>query len=152
VALATSVSEIAVGFPDGINKPSAFSPATARTERSSCGVVPRNVARYGRPRSAAILLKYAVAMTLFAAPCSHTKITDGDRVADCMSANNSAPTTGTIRPPSAPRRRESRLSDCHDMVLPHTAGADFGSPAGMARPGASDTTLLPVIRRRRGRR
>src|SRR4051794_39456054 len=35
------------------------------------------MARSGSPRSSAILLKYAVAMTLFAAPCSQTKTTLG---------------------------------------------------------------------------
>ena len=42
------------------------------------GSTPRNVARAARPRSAASLLKYAVATRLLAAPCSHTKTTAGE--------------------------------------------------------------------------
>src|SRR5262249_61502365 len=81
VACATSASAIAEGLPAGIVRPSARRPAIARVDSSSCGDVPRNVALNGRPRSAANLLKYAVAITLFAAPCSHTKMMLGDALA-----------------------------------------------------------------------
>src|SRR5262245_47870953 len=87
---------MAVGLPDGTATPSLFSPSTARTDRLSCGVVPRNVARYGKPRSAASLLKYAVATTLFAAPCSHTNTTAGSRPACCWSKNINASNTPCI--------------------------------------------------------
>src|SRR5262245_6638378 len=93
VASATSVSLIAVGFPDGIATPSLFKPSTALTDRSSWGLVPRNVARNGRPRSAASLLKYAVAITLFAAPCSQTNTMDGDFEPDGICAANTKATT-----------------------------------------------------------
>ncbi len=42
----------------------------------------RYTARAWRPRSAAILLKSVVAMTLLAAPCSHTNTTVGSATAE----------------------------------------------------------------------
>src|SRR5262245_43103613 len=90
---------MAEGFPSGIAIPSARSPATARVDKSSCGEVPRNVARYGSPLSAASLLKYAVAITLLAAPCSQTKMMLGAVVgalAGWPSANKRAATIANI--------------------------------------------------------
>jgi Cu/Ag efflux pump CusA len=45
------------------------------------GIATRNVARTVIPRSLASLLKYAVAIRLFAAPCSHTNTMDGGSAA-----------------------------------------------------------------------
>src|SRR4030095_9979075 len=68
---------------------------------ASCGEVPRNVARYGRLRSAASLLKYAVAITLFAAPCSQTNTIAGEAdaglaVAGCAEACGPNPSIAII--------------------------------------------------------
>jgi hypothetical protein len=80
VASWISVSAIAIGLPVGTTTPSARRASTVRSDSSACGATPRKVARYGSLRSAASLLKYPAAITLFAAPCSQTNTIVGDAV------------------------------------------------------------------------
>ncbi len=89
--LRTSVTRSGLGLSPLGRNPSARRPCTAAVDGFACGSAPRAIARRSSPRSAASLLKYAVAMTLFAAPCSHTKTTcargEPDRHAEIISAN-----------------------------------------------------------------
>src|SRR5262249_604206 len=68
------------GGHESLESPGEFasslsSPFTVATLRFSCPAVPPPIACYGQCRSAARRLKYAAAMTLRVAPCSHTNTT-----------------------------------------------------------------------------
>src|SRR5262249_32268659 len=132
VAASTSDWLIGDGLCSSTLKPSSLRPFIALTDRSVCGLTPRYVARAFRPRSAAILLKYAVAITLFAAPCSHTNTTVGSLAAACGASSATIINIAAIieSPSSArlgvsgPRKSEFRLSDCRDAARLGTGGSD----------------------------
>src|SRR5262249_24191497 len=67
-----SSSDTAFGRQLETSSPSDARPLLTDGATASSGLVPRETARYGRPFSAANLLKCAAAITLLAAPCSHT--------------------------------------------------------------------------------